>query len=146
MDLMNGIQEARTEASYYADITISAVTWMEVMVGCLMADQTNQSQQAGQFRKFLSALRIKVMHTDDLITFNAAQIRAAGLVEIPKRQIKLPDAIIGATANVLGLTVVTRNPRDFGANSVRVPYKCQCDYDEDGKLVRWTVSDVAAAP
>jgi predicted nucleic acid-binding protein len=117
VDIMNGVQEARTEVSYYSDITISVVTWMEVMVGCV------QTKQTALFQTFLTALEIKVVHTDDVIALKAAQIRAAGLAAIPRRQIKLPDAIIGATAQTLGLMVVTRNPRDFGANTVRVPYQ-----------------------
>jgi predicted nucleic acid-binding protein len=55
--------------------------------------------------------------------YRAAEIRADGLLSSPRRQIKLSDAIIGATADVQGLTVVTRNPRDFGANKVRIPYQ-----------------------
>ena len=29
MDLMNGVQEARTEVSYYSAIAISAITWRQ---------------------------------------------------------------------------------------------------------------------
>ncbi len=57
VDIMNGVQEARTEVSYYSDITISVVTWMEVMVGCV------QTKQTALFQKFLTALIIKVIHT-----------------------------------------------------------------------------------
>jgi predicted nucleic acid-binding protein len=117
IDIMNGVKEARTEVSYYSDITISAITWMEVMVGCM------QSKQTALFETFLTTLGIKVIHTNDAISLKAAQIRAAGLSAIPKRQIKLPDAIIAATAQTSGLMVVTRNPRDFGASKVRIPYQ-----------------------
>jgi predicted nucleic acid-binding protein len=41
-----------------------------------------------------------------------------------ERRLKLPDAIILATARVHGLVLVTRNTRDFPADDpmVRVPY------------------------
>ncbi len=40
------------------------------------------------------------------------------------RRIRLPDALIWATAQVHGLLLVTRNTRDFPADDpgVRVPY------------------------
>jgi len=142
MDLMNGVQAARTEVSYYSDIAISAITWMEVMVGCAMGDNKGQSQQTSRFLTFLSALRVNVIHTDDVIAIRSVEIRAAALAETPKRQIKLPDAIIAATANALGVTIVTRNPRDFGASSVRMPYRCEYEYNEAGQIITWTVSDV----
>ena len=116
MDLLNGVTAARTECSYYSDIAISAVTWMEVAVGSTATEMV-------QFETFIRALGVKVVHTNDVIAYRAAQIRQNGLKAFPKRNIKLPDAIIGATANVEGRIVVTRNPRDFGANTVRVPYQ-----------------------
>ncbi|MYM65403.1 VapC toxin family PIN domain ribonuclease [Pseudoduganella sp. FT55W] len=141
MDAMNGVSEARTEISYYSDISISAVSWMEVAVGCISSNQLNQ------FQAFIGALGIKVIHTNDLVAFEAAKIRAAGLAERPnKRNIKLPDAIIGATGNIDKLMVVTRNPRDFGASSVRLPYRCEHEYDATGKIIKTTVSDIACAP
>lgn len=129
MDMLNGVPEALIEISYYSESYISSITWLEVMVGCLMADQANPPTAAdpvGQVALFptvLAGAKINVIQTDPVIMLKAAQIRAAGLVRTPKRQIKLPDAIIGATAEVLGLMVVTRNPRDFGANIVRIPYQ-----------------------
>lgn len=117
VDIMNGVPQARTEASYYSDITISAITWMEVMVGCV------QPVQAVQFQTFLTRLAVNVIHTNDAIALAAVQIRMTGLIATPRRQIRLPDAIISATAQTLGLTVITRDPSDFSGNAVRVPYQ-----------------------
>lgn len=41
----------------------------------------------------------------------AIEIRGTSLVTGPK--IKLPDAIIGATAAIYRMPIVTRNPKDF---------------------------------
>lgn len=129
MDVLNGIPEAITEISYYPTSYISAITYAEVLIGCMMADKKMTSgthipaSQVALFPRFLAGAKIQVVQTDPAIIFRAAEIRADGLTLLPKRQIKLSDAIIGATAYVLGLVVVTRNPRDFGANDVRIPYQ-----------------------
>lgn len=129
MDMLNGVPEALVEISYYSESYISSITWSEVLVGCMMGDQANPPTAAnpvGQvalFQTVLAGAKINVVQTDPVIMLKAAQIRAAGLAETPKRKIKLTDAIIGATAQALGLMVVTRNPRDFGANAVRIPYQ-----------------------
>lgn len=66
----------------------------------------------------------------------AIAIRGNGFVSPPK--IKLPDAIIAATAQVHGAALVTRNAKDFSGAPVTVhmPY----DYDS----ITGTVSNVSA--
>lgn len=129
MDLMNGIVAAYDEIDYYDDVAISAITWMEVVVGL-------DAIAILQFKAALTAAGIEVIHTNDTISHLAAAIRQS------KKSIKLPDAIIGATANAEGRMLVTRNVKDFGANHVRVPYECQ--WDPTTKTA--TVSNVAPAP
>lgn len=75
----------------------------------------------------------------------AVTIRSVGLAKTPKQKIKTPDAIIGATARVLGRMVITRNPADF-LGATRAPYKVTYQTDTRGKITDWTVSDVADAP
>ncbi|MYN27085.1 PIN domain-containing protein [Duganella levis] len=116
IDLLNGVPQSADEVSYYSDVAVSAITLMELAVGCI---------KMGTMPQLLAFINtgVQVIHTDHAISMQAAQIRAAGLAALPKRNIKLPDAIIGATANVSLRTLVTRNPRDFGASAVRVPYQ-----------------------
>jgi predicted nucleic acid-binding protein len=60
------------------------------------------------------------------LTLPITQNVAEQAVSIRKQQkIKLPDAIIQATAQVHNALLVTRNTRDFPENSegVRIPYK-----------------------
>lgn len=123
MDMMNDIDAAFVEMDYYDDRAISAITWMEVVVGLDTAGVL-------QFEAALVAADIKIIHTNYIISRLAAAIRQ------DKNSIKLPDAIIGATANAEDRTVVTRNPKDFGANKVRKPYRCE--WDENTKTSVWS--------
>jgi predicted nucleic acid-binding protein len=129
VDLLNGVPQSAEEVSYYTDVAMSAITLMELAVGCI---------KTGTLPQLLAFIQtgIQVIHTDNAISLDAARIRAAGLAANPRRNIKLPDAIIGATANASGRTLVTRNPRDFGASAVRVPYQ----------LTNGVVTQVAASP
>jgi len=135
MDMMNNIEAAYVEMDYYDNCAISSITWMEVVVGL-------DAAAVLQFEAALVSADIKVIHTNDAIMRLVAAIRQTGLGSEPKRNIKLPDAIIGATANAEGRTVITRNPRDFGANQVRVPYDCQWD----ATTKTGSVTNVAPAP
>lgn len=123
IDALNGIQQAATEIAYFDDIGISAVTWMEV-VSKPMADAgwgkiTPQEMQA--IRDFLAVFT--VIHTSDGLMAEAARVRAGSLINPPK--IRLPDAVIQATANVTGRLLVTRNKKDFRFGNVRIPYELQ---------------------
>ncbi|XLZ72607.1 PIN domain-containing protein [Massilia sp. SR12] len=129
MDLMNGIQAAYDEIDYDDDLAISAITWMEVVVGLNAAAVL-------QFEAALTQAGIRTIHTNQTISRLTAAIRQGNL------RLKLPDAIVGATANAEGRLVVTRNPKDFGANQVRVPYDCK--WDDASK--RGNVTNVTPAP
>jgi predicted nucleic acid-binding protein len=78
-----------------------------------MAGTTPQTERAA--RAFLQSFDL--LEIDDKIAERAVLIRKT-------RRIKLPDAIIWATAQVHQCLLVTRNTRDFDANDpgVRVPY------------------------
>lgn len=109
IDYLNGIEAAREEIAHYATVLISPITWMEVMAGTNAADQTI-------VRRFLS--RFTLVPVDSLVAEAAVAIRRS-------RRIKLPDAIIWASAQVAEALLVSRNTRDFPANTagIRVPYK-----------------------
>ena len=81
---------------------------MEVIVGALgeLAEPTEQ---------FLR--RFECIALDETIASEAVQLRQA-------HKIKLPDAIIWASARVNGYLLVSRNVKDFSPDSigVRLPY------------------------
>jgi predicted nucleic acid-binding protein len=108
IDYLNGFEQARAELSRYTDKAISVITWMEVMVGA-----TSETEVA--IRSFLSSF------------VNISIDGATGELAVALRQkhkIKLPDAIVRATAQEHGRILVTRNTRDFSAAEpgIRIPY------------------------
>ena len=109
VDYLNAIPEARIELQRYTEKAISIITWMEVMVGA------NSDIEAAT-RVFLSGF--DVVAVDKQIAERAVILRR-------NHRMKLPDAIIWATAQANAMFFVTRNTKDFSADdpSVRMPYK-----------------------
>jgi len=109
VDYLNGIPAAKRELEQYEEITISIVTWMEVLAG---AESVNEEAAT---RNFLS--RFKTQPIELPIAERAIKIRR-------QHKLKLPDAIIWATAKELGTILVTRNTKDFSEKDpgIRVPY------------------------
>ena len=108
IDYLNGFSEARTELSRYNERLVSVVTWMEVMVGT-----PPEKEQAA--RRFLN--RFQVVGLGD-------EVAALGVTLRREQRLKLPDAVIYATARVAGCVLVTRNSKDFRPEfaDVRIPY------------------------
>ena len=108
IDHLKGLPEAAEEIALYTDRAFSIVTWIEVMAGV-------QPDQAAHVRAFLEA--IPAVPLTPAIAERAVTIRR-------ESRLRLPDAVIWATAQVEGRLLVTRNTRDFPANApdVRHPY------------------------
>jgi hypothetical protein len=108
VDYLRGHQQSSIELALYETPAISVITWMEVMAGT-----TTESEKIT--RAFLQSF--------DLLEIEAKIAERAVLIRKAKR-IKLPNAIIWATAQVHQCLLITRNTRDFDANDpgVRVPY------------------------
>jgi hypothetical protein len=82
---------------------------MEVMVGAT-------ADVEGATRSFLGGFAVIAL--DGEIAERAVSLRR-------NHHVKLPDAIIWATAQAHAMLLVTRNTKDFSANdpSVRMPYR-----------------------
>ncbi|MFA7504000.1 MAG: type II toxin-antitoxin system VapC family toxin [Burkholderiaceae bacterium] len=108
IDHLNAIPEARNEIGRFENRAVSIITWMEVMVGA-SADLVEPT------RLFLEGF--EVIALDDEIANRAVALRRA-------YRIKLPDAVIWATAQTTGRLLVTRNTRDFPPDDpgIREPY------------------------
>lgn len=108
IDYLNAVPQARAELGRYDRCSISVVSWMEVLVGAPrdVEDAT---------RIFLNSFTMIAL--DDRVAERAVALRRA-------HGIKLPDAIIWASADVNSLLLVTRNTKDFGDDlpGIRVPY------------------------
>ena len=109
IDYLQGIDKARLEINRYSAPLYSIISWMEVMCGA----DTSEEQEAAE-ALFGSMKRVEL-----------SQKVAARAVQIKKEQkLKLPDAIILASADTEGCILVTRNTKDFDPSDprVRVPY------------------------
>lgn len=124
VDLFHGVHEAAVELGQYDHPAISIITFMELRAGIAV-----RPHEAPILDALLA--EFEVLPLDQQVTEMAIEIRGNSLVAGHK--VKLPDAIIGATARAYSIPLVTRNPKDFNGNGivVHVPY----DYDSQTGLV-----------
>lgn len=123
IDALNGYTQAIEEISYFSDIAISAVAWVEVMARPLAGSACSAPNRVSAELAQAFLADFTVIHSNDAIMVEAARIRAHSLVYPPK--IRLPDVIILATANVTGRLLITRNKQDFRGVNIRLPYELQ---------------------
>ena len=109
IDYLNGIAAAREEIERYERPLISPITWMEVMVSA-------QEDEEPLIRGFLQ--RFSQVPLDTTVAERAVAIRRI-------QRMRLPDALIWASAQSQDALLVTRNTRDFPADApdVRIPYQ-----------------------
>lgn len=108
IDYLSGIAQAKAELALYQDKAISIITWMEVQGG------TEPHEQA-RVDDFLRTFETLPIQQD--VAVQAVALRK-------KKNIKLPDAVIWATALASHRILISRNSKDFAANhpGVRIPY------------------------
>ena len=109
IDALNGLREADEEYSRYTRVLISRVTWMEVLAGV--------GEEDAQIRDFLETC-FEIVPIDLEVAEKAVTLRR-------QHHMRLPDAIIWATAQTNNALLVSRNTRDFNPEwpGVRAPYK-----------------------
>lgn len=109
IDYLTGSEWAREEILQHDVLLISAITWMEVLAGA-------KPEEDVAVRSFLQQFRVKPV--DAAVMEAAVKIRR-------ERNLKLPDAIIWATARCEYALLVTRDQKAFPATApdVRVPYQ-----------------------
>ena len=124
IDMLSGVHQASIELNSYDMPAISFITYIELRCG---------EYDRPQDKPILDAVlaEFHVYHMDQQIMEAAIEIRGRSLATKPA--IKLPDAIIAATARVNYAPVVTRNAKDFALAGVaiHIPY----DYDSKTGLV-----------
>ena len=110
IDYFDGIATAAAELSLYERITISRITWMEVLVGA--PTDILRRVREDFLRQF------PVIELDEAVAREAITLRQ-------EHRLKLPDAIIWASARLNNGLLVTRNTRDFDAREpgIRIPYR-----------------------
>lgn len=109
IDDAKGDVRARRELLTCDAAYVSRVVYIELLVGAPAGDLP-------VFRKQLSALTL--LELDGAVADRSISVRKQ------YRRMKLPDAIIYATALEHGLTLITRNTREFNESmpGVRIPY------------------------
>jgi hypothetical protein len=109
IDYLNGVELAKTEIERARERFISIVTWMEVLAGAHNADEEDVID--------LFLRDFTVVGLTRRIARDAVGIRRT-------HRIRLPDAIVWASARSEAAVLVTRNTKDFpkGESGVRVPY------------------------
>lgn len=122
IDALKGVAQTATELAYYSDIAISNITYMEFVVGLRKQLHTNFID-VSQFDSAMAVVvKLPVVQIDAKITEEAIHIRSNSLLGNGP-QVKLPDAIILATANIEGRYLVTRDAKAFYGPNVRIPYQ-----------------------
>ena len=108
INYLMGYEQAKIELKQYNSPQISIITKMEVLIGT-----TEDNEEI--IRDFLDNFIIIPLNED--IAEIAVEIRK-------KNKIKLPDAIIWATAKYKNSLLITRNIKDFSIQSadIKIPY------------------------
>ena len=110
IDLLNGRSEANTEAGLYSSLSISRISWIEVLTGVRDADEQKRVEDLLSF--------FEMAELNEGVAREAITLRR-------QHRLKLPDAIIWASAKLRDNLLVTRNSRDFPIDDpgIRVPYQ-----------------------
>ena len=109
IDYLNAVKAAKAEIERPAERFISIITWMEVLAGA------HDEAEEEVIELFLRDFR--VVELTRRVARQAIEIRRG-------RRIRLPDAIVWASARTESAVLVTRNTKDFpkDAPGLRVPY------------------------
>ena len=105
IDYLNGVGAAKTEIERHADRLISTVTWMEVLAGA------HNEEEADVIELFLRDFR--VVDVTRRIARAAVETRRV-------HRIRLPDAIVWASARAESALLVTRNTKDFELTGIEL--------------------------
>lgn len=109
IDYLNGIPQAAAELAQYKQVFISPITWVEAQVKAPpgLEDATREAIDAN----------FKRIELDEVTLLESLKLRRT-------YRMKLPDAMIWASARVNGWQLVTRNTKDFPPEwaGIRVPY------------------------
>lgn len=109
IDLLNGITEANDELGRYSQVAISRISWIEVLTG--VRDEQDQNRVESMLSFF------EMIELDESVSRRAIELRK-------QYRLKVPDAILLASARLRDSILVTRDVDDFSVDDpgIRVPY------------------------
>jgi predicted nucleic acid-binding protein len=110
IDYLNGIENAKIELAQYSIRQISVISLIEVLVGATNAAEENA------IRSFLGTFEILEL---------SAEIASQAIAIRKRYRLKIPDAIVYATARTQGCLLVSRNTKDLKQEwpDIRIPYQ-----------------------
>jgi predicted nucleic acid-binding protein len=108
IDLLKGRAEANNEVGRYSRLAISRISWIEVLTGARTSEDEHRVENLLSY--------FEMVELDEPVAREAISLRQ-------QHRIRLPDAIIWATARLSDSLLVTRDSRDFpiGDPGIRVP-------------------------
>ena len=109
VDYLGGSEAARGELARYRVRLISIITVIELMVGA------RNAHEEASIRGFLSSFEVLEL---------SAEIAQEAIAIRKQWRLKIPDAIVYATARTQGCLLVSRNTRDLKSDwpDIRIPY------------------------
>jgi predicted nucleic acid-binding protein len=110
IDFLNGVEQSRLELAMYKKAYISPITWVEAQVKAPAGLEEGTRQAIDS--------NFECLKLDERTLLEGLELRRS-------MRLKLPDALILASARVNGWVLVSRNTKDFPASmlGVRVPYE-----------------------
>jgi predicted nucleic acid-binding protein len=109
IDYLAGVPGSKAELERHSTRLVSIVTWMEILAGARHADEEDVIE----------------MFLRDFTVVPVTRAVARGAIDLRRaHRLRLPDAIIWASARAESALLVTRNTKDFPADEpgVRIPY------------------------
>jgi predicted nucleic acid-binding protein len=110
VDYLNGVSAAREELQQYRIRQISIITFIEVMVGA------KNAAEESAIRGFLATFEVLEL---------SAEIAQEAIAIRQELRLKIPDAIVYATARTQGCMLVSRNTKELKEDwpDIRIPYR-----------------------
>ena len=110
IDYLSGFLSAKKEMEFHRNPAVSIITWIEVLVGAKSKDEAHFA------RDYLA--QFQTIGITDEVAEQSIALRKS-------HKLRLPDAIIWATALAQNTVLVTRNTKAFPKDdpSIRIPYR-----------------------
>jgi predicted nucleic acid-binding protein len=110
VDYLKGVRAAKEELEKYRVRQISIITFIEVMVGAKNATEESA------IRGFLATFEVLEL---------SAEIAQEAISLRKELRLKIPDAIVYATARTQGCILVSRNSKELKQDwpDIRIPYR-----------------------
>jgi predicted nucleic acid-binding protein len=97
-----------------AELFLSLVCYAEVWTGVELLSEDRQRQQAANaFHRIIQASKIKLVSDNVAVARDAARAQAEYRRRGGRREVLIPDFLIGANAAHYSGRLLTTNPRDF---------------------------------